>query len=454
MVSAHAGFRSLEHASEWFGQRRWYGDKGRQLVEIRSRFTVEEAVGSSRLVLEVLEIEFAAGESSRYVLVRDPGDVEVDRIEDVEVRAWFLRGFEEGRVLTQSPGELRWSTTDGLATEAGNIATSSRVFRGEQSNTSVVYSDTVMLKLFRKLQPGQNPEVEIGHHLTQNTDFSAFPRLLGSIDLTTNGELTTVAAAQQFIQSKGDAWSWMLDGLANDDFVDIVVQAASTLGRRTAEMHAALASAEKGEFLPEVVDNEYASAMQEESLRELDDTVSQLHARQIDDAHVLGESLKRSLVDLRHLQGTYRIRIHGDYHLGQVLRTTDEDFAILDFEGEPSRSLEERRAKASPLRDVAGMLHSFDYLAEAARRRYPYAEPKRFEALRRSARQAFTTGYTATVDGSALLAHGLDPQGRQRLLVAFEVHKSLYQARYELRNRPDWLDIQLAGLRRLAGTDQ
>ena len=143
-------------------------------------------------------------------------------------------------------------------------------------------------------------------------------------------------------------------------------------------------------------------------------------------------------------------RIHGDYHLGQVLRTLDDDFAILDFEGEPSRPLEERRAKASPLRDVAGMLRSFDYAAETLRRANG-ADPVAVDAWYRAARDAFMAGYDDTVAGDAVLRRGWDPDSRPAVLAAFEVHKALYEARYELNNRPDWLDIPLNALRRIAG---
>lgn len=450
MDNAHAGFRSLEHASEWFGQRRWYGDKGRQLVAIQSPFAVEKTVGGSAVRLEVVEIEFAAGETSRYVLFRDPENVEADRIEDAEVRSWLLDGFLEGRVLTQATGELRWSTTLELAAQAGDIASSSHVFRGEQSNTSIVYADTVMVKLFRKLQAGQSPEVEIGHHLTHNTGFKAFPRLLGSIELRSNGDIATVAAAQLFIPSRGDAWSWLLNGLADADFAVQSSAEMGKLGRRTAELHIGLSNGTGPAFAAEKISHSQAEALYQGVLVELNDTIARLDAHGVPDAGSLGSSLRSALDDLRLLEGTYQIRIHGDYHLGQVLRTEADDFAILDFEGEPSRPLNERRAKASPLRDVAGMLRSFDYAAESARRRFPSEPSENFRRWRTTARQAFVEEYTSTVQGSRTLTSGIDPERRRRLTAAFEVHKALYEVRYELGNRPDWLDIPLDGLRRIA----
>lgn len=157
---------------------------------------------------------------------------------------------------------------------------------------------------------------------------------------------------------------------------------------------------------------------------------------------MLGARLESALDALLELEGTMITRIHGDYHLGQVLRTTDDDFAILDFEGEPTRSLAERRAKASPLRDVAGMLRSFDYVAGSLRREEPDRSLESIRAWARAARGAFLEGYARTW-GAAL-----DP--RHPLLAALELDKAVYEATYEARNRPTWVAIPLAAISRLA----
>lgn len=451
MTNSHAGFKSVEHASEWLGHCRWYGDKERRIDDLDSRFVVEALVGSSTVRLETVEIHFASGEPSRYVLLRDADNVEADLIEDAETRTWLLDGFAEGRILRQPGGDLQWSTTDNPGRRTIDFAKSSRVFRGEQSNTSIVYANTVMLKLFRKVQSGQNPEVEIGQHLTKNTDFTGFPRLLGSIDLHANGEVTTIAALQQFVPSKGDAWLWLLEGIGDAEFAAQSVEEMGKLGRRTAGLHLALARGTDESFAPKQISRTQASALHRESLVELDDTLLRLDAHGLADVESLGTWLTTALEGLRQLEGTWQIRIHGDYHLGQVLRTDADDFAILDFEGEPSRSLVERRAKASPLRDVAGMLRSFDYASESARRRYADIPDSGFDRWRTSARRAFVEEYTSTVQGSQPLTSGMTLERRQRLTAAFEVHKALYEVRYELGNRPDWLDIPLNGLRRIVG---
>ncbi|MDQ4044812.1 MAG: alpha-amylase, partial [Chloroflexota bacterium] len=159
-----------------------------------------------------------------------------------------------------------------------------------------------------------------------------------------------------------------------------------------------------------------------------------------------------SLDAFLQLEGTMITRMHGDYHLGQVLRTEDGDFAILDFEGEPTRSLAERRAKASPLRDVAGMLRSFDYAAETARRTEG-GERAGIDKWYADSRNALLHAYTDTISSDDELMRGWNAQSREDVLAAFEVHKALYETRYELNNRPDWLEIPLNALRRIAGME-
>lgn len=452
-MSLFAGFRSIDNAREWFDDRRWFGDKGREITSLSSRFAIDATVDGSTLRVEMIEVGFAEGDASRYLLLRSADDPAVDRIEDAAVRSWLISGFGEERSVTGSDGELRWSVTD-ASTAWWDIAGPSRVFRGEQSNSSIVYGDSVMLKLFRKMRSGENPEVEIGRHLTMHSDFKAFPRLLGTISLAQGDRATTIAAAQQFVVSKGDAWSWWLDGLADPEFATQSVMHARTLGERTAQMHAALANGAARCFEPELIAVNYVDEVHGDALRELNDTLGLLEGRAGLDVAGLRASLSRNLTNLKELEGTFRSRIHGDYHLGQVLRSVDGDFAILDFEGEPSRSIEDRRAKASPLRDVAGMLRSFDYAAETAIRRYPGDTSNRFSVWRSSVRQAFSDGYASEAQASQQLMAGLDLERRQRLIVAFEVHKALYEVRYELWNRPDWLDIPLNGLQRIAGLSQ
>lgn len=444
-----------DQATRWLGERRWYGDKGRDIRELAMTFGAEATVNSRAVRIELIRIAYVTGPPSTYLLVRGHGDSGVsdrDCIEDADVRTWLMEGFQVDREVEGTDGVLRWSGSDELRSVSDGIRESSRVFRGEQSNTSIIYGEQVMLKLFRKIQPGRNPEVEIGEFLTGQTDFDAFPRMLGTIDLVRGDESTTIACVQQFIASKGDAWTWMLDELTSAGGAEGVADAPVVLGQRTAGLHAALALGTSPAFVPELFNVAETESVHDAAVRELEQTIALLSEHGVSDVGRLRDALAPRLADLRLLTGTYRTRIHGDYHLGQVLRTNRGDFAILDFEGEPTRSLQERREKASPLRDVAGMLRSLDYLAEAARRRSPDASADAFVSWSESARQAFIAGYTTTAQGSPTLARGLDPDTWKRVVAAFEVHKALYEARYEVGNRPDWIDIPMQGLWRLAGT--
>jgi trehalose synthase-fused probable maltokinase len=308
------------------------------------------------------------------------------------------------------------------------------------------------MKVFRKLREGMNPEVEIGEFLTIHTEFRAFPRLLGTIDLEDGDTVTTVAAVQDFVPSVGDAWSWITERIGDPEIRARTIEAARRLGVRTGEMHIAFASGRSDGFVPEVASGAYADAVRAESLAELNDTIDQLGRRGVGGSKALGVALEGALDALTDLEGTMITRIHGDYHLGQVLRTRADDFAILDFEGEPTRSLAERRAKASPLRDVAGMLRSFDYAAETGRRNTE-GDTASIDAWYGSSRDAFMDGYDATVRENSTLMRGWERGARPAVLAAFELHKALYEVRYELGNRPDWLEIPLNALRRIAGVD-
>ncbi len=441
---------SVQHLAEWLSERRWYGEKARSLTTVQPVFRARTSEGGHAAEIEIAQLGFAHGTDASYLLFRAASEPGEDGIESREFRDWLLAGFVEGRVLQGETGaRLQWN----LMARPDEIPTgddaSSRVFRGEQSNTSIVYGDRVILKVFRKIREGVNPEVEIGEFLTRNTSFQAFPRLMGTIELQAAGEVTTVAAAQAYIPSVGDAWAW-ITGRINDPGVrPATVEAAKVLGARTGEMHVAFASGKEDAFAPEVAPGAYAEAVASEARLELRDTIDQLEARGVAGASQLGGALDTSLDSLRSLEGTLITRIHGDYHLGQVLRTSDEDFAILDFEGEPTRSLAERRAKASPLRDVAGMLRSFDYAAETARRSAGGVESNDIDEWYTAARASYLDGYDEVVRHSSSLMQGWRAGGRDAVLAAFEIHKALYEVRYELGNRPDWLGIPLNALRRI-----
>jgi maltose alpha-D-glucosyltransferase / alpha-amylase len=441
----------IQRLARWLDDRRWYGDKSRVLSGAETIFRTEVPLMRDQVAIELTRLRYTSGPDADYLLVRSSDAPDEDGIESPSVRAWLLSGLGEARNLEGSDGwHLRWAPVIEGESPDSELAHESRVFRGEQSNTSIVYGDQVMMKLFRKLREGVNPEVEIGDFFTQHTDFTAFPRLMGTIELVKDDAVTTVAAVQQFIPSVGDAWTWITERIADPGIRESTVEAAHVLGVRTAEMHVAFASGKSDRFVPELASGAYAEAVRAEARSELHDTIEQLQRRGVAGASALGERLEASLDALLGLESTMITRIHGDYHLGQVLRTRDGDFAILDFEGEPSRSLAERRAKASPLRDVAGMLRSFDYAAETARRSVEVGNTSEIDAWYEASRSAMLEGYDSTVRGNSTLMRGWEAGERASVLAALEVHKALYEVRYELSNRPDWLEIPLNALRRIA----
>jgi trehalose synthase-fused probable maltokinase len=445
------GTSEVSALASWLANRRWYGEKARELIDATTISHVRSTIESMDIEFELVRLAFSSGDDASYLLVRHNMDEDADGIEHDAVRAWVMNGFAEARSLIgDHGGRLQWIASAELSQRASEVASQSRVFRGEQSNTSMVFGDRVMVKLFRNLRPGVNPEVEIGNFLTAHTDFRAFPRLLGELDLELAGEGTTIAAVQEFIPSVGDAWGWITERIDDPTIHESTVIAAGVLGQRTGELHVAFSTGEAPAFVPEQADRAHAESVLQASQRELRQTVDDLRRAGIEGAEDLGSALETALAALLELDRTVITRIHGDYHLGQVLRTEDDDFAILDFEGEPARSLEERRAKASPLRDVAGMLRSFDYAAETARRSPRGMSTTDVDSWYRRSRDAFLDGYFTAIVNCEILQRGWTDQSRASVLAAFEVHKALYEVRYELSNRPDWLDIPLNALRRLA----
>jgi maltose alpha-D-glucosyltransferase/alpha-amylase len=379
----------------------------------------------------------------------------------------------------------------------------SRVGTAEQSNTSILYGEKLILKLFRRLQPGENPDVEIGRFLTEVARFPRIAPFLGEITMTNaGGNATTTAMLQGLVANQGDGWTWFLDQLAG--FFRSVAQlpappetiqptllnlqrpgpsvcqnmksaleAAALLGRRTGEMHLALATPTQDQafcaehFQAADLDQD-AQRLQTQLAQAVDTLKSRFSA--LDDATA---DLAVQFLARRHeffarahtLTGLKaagkRIRIHGDYHLGQTLRTPGSkgdahdnagDFVILDFEGEPARTLAERRQKQSPLKDVAGMLRSFSYAAYTGSDRFlgetSGADPAQVTAWARcwehSVASEFLRSYTEVIGIKPDLLP--PPEQAQTLLSVYVLEKALYELMYELNNRPQWLRIPFAGV--------
>jgi maltose alpha-D-glucosyltransferase/alpha-amylase len=374
----------------------------------------------------------------------------------------------------------------------------SRVGSAEQSNTSLLYEKQLILKLFRRMQPGENPDVEIGRFLTEVAHFPRIAPFLGEISMTApNGEKTTVAMLQGLVANEGDGWQWFLDQLsgyfaavtelgvapdaAGPSFLsdraprpealktaEASLAAAALLGRRTAEMHLALAAqTDDAAFAAEPFtaddlarDAHRIDVQITSTLEALKSKLSTLKDLTADDAALLLSRrinlFARANAITDATAGGQRIRIHGDYHLGQTLRTPEGDFVLLDFEGEPARLLAERRQKQSPLKDVAGMIRSLSYAAYSGLdqhmaanpdlARSPAAENLNAWAIfwQNSTSSEFLRAYRETIAVNPYLLPSAVQS--QALLAAYLLEKALYELLYELNNRPAWLRIPLAGI--------
>ena len=380
---------------------------------------------------------------------------------------------EEGR-LTFTRGE----TLIRIAPEAGEP----RLLSAEQSNASIAFSDRLILKLYRRLRPGVQPEIEIARFLTEQTDFDATPQLLGTMEWEDpDGAVTTLASVSAFVGNQGDAWTYVTealdrdmdrretgDGDAGTGILGGPLDLGTVLGRRTAELHRALSSGPQGStfaMAPMTTDDvaQLVRTVRAEAAATLD-RLDRQAARLEDGSRDLAEAVlaQRDTLDRRIAAARGmapsggRCRIHGDFHLGQVL-VVQTDVAIIDFEGEPSRPLEERVARTSPLRDVAGMLRSFDYAlwSTIQRRRELSSDPDRMLAgvgdWRAGTQGAFMQAYRAGMAGAPV--HPDDPTVERALLDLFLIQKAAYEVDYEMAMRPNWVDLPLRGLLSLIEQD-
>jgi trehalose synthase-fused probable maltokinase len=322
------------------------------------------------------------------------------------------------------------------------------LLRGEQSNTSLRFGDALILKLFRRVQFGPNPEVEIGRFLTERTQFRGTPAVVGSLDYQSPaGQTASLALLQTFQPNRGDAWKTTLERLRDvlqGADAQPSVQALARLGATTGALHVALAQPGGGpDFDPERIDEHDVAAWRGAMHADIEQVVQALSKRSIP---IDAQLLMRRVDGIQALRGALKTRHHGDYHLGQVLETPEGEFVVIDFEGEPSKPLAVRREKRSPLRDVAGMLRSFDYARHAALRAGDADDAQRRQratAWYDAVRPAFLGAYLDAVRSSApeLLPAEVEPALR-----ALETEKAAYEVLYELNNRPDWLPIPLAAL--------
>lgn len=448
---------------DWITSRRWYGDKARPVERAIVLYARYVAVDEVTWFLTVTEFSYQWGPSSRYFVPFTLGE-ESDLAETGDASAspaflrWFIEGFAEGRDLGDDV-HWRWRT---IGDEFPDTATvdfeHARPVSAEQSNTTVLFGDAFIGKIFRKVPPGLNPDLEIGEFLAAGEGFEHVPELFGVIEIVDNAELTAIAAVQEFVPNVGDGWNWLLRSLegADDAKRQQLVADVGLLGRRTAEMHIALAQDDGNDaFRPVEIDHDAAEAIVQRVIAEMDASVEGLtkFVAPEDLAHMHGQ-LGDMMGSAWTMVGTLLTRVHGDYHLGQTLRTPDDDFMIIDFEGEPSRSMDERRQKLPPIKDVAGMVRSLDYAGATLMQADVDAATRRaLEAWVEEATDAFVHAWRTTVLEQAPSLAPEDQATFDAVLNLFVAEKALYETRYELNNRPDWLWIPLNALKRLAGME-
>jgi maltokinase len=437
--------------------QRWFGAKSRDVLDARVVTAAVAPGGPPLLALAVVEVRFSLQTHELYQLALGFRPTEEGWTEAVveETGGWTVYdAMADPQLVRELVGLMRRGAS--VALPEATIAFRSvgdaqgngdlgrvRPMGAEQSNTSVVLDERLVLKLYRRLEAGINPDLELLRFLTER-GFEQIPALEGSAELEGRPMDATLAVLQRFVRSQGDGWDLTLDTLASDP--GWLPSRAGRLGEVTAALHTALGSdANDPAFAPEEPSIEALALLSASVDEEIELVFLHLPEREgLEPIAGRGEEVRDRLRLLSSTGPVGRvIRHHGDYHLGQVLWSEAGDWVVLDFEGEPARSLPERRRKRSPLRDVAGMLRSFAYAASALPLLRGGEAPADWETRCRS---AFLDAYLATVEPS------LVPSGETavaRLLSVFELEKAVYELRYELDNRPDWVEIPVAGILRI-----
>ena len=506
---------------------RWFGSKGRTMGRISIIDRLPLSDGDVTVYLLFVEITYAEGgaevvmlpihyldmESARHLLEESPQSVITrlivggregllyDGAYSVSLHMALFKTVARGKKIKLRGGELTGRRSRAFRTllAGTGVPESSTVLKAEQTNTSIIFDNSYILKLYRRTVEGANPEAEIGLFLTDHIHFEGVAPLAGTLEYRRNdGEPVTIAMLQGYIPSQGDAWTYTLDELArfydhvlskkgevpgasplplslyDVDFAAVpplmqeliggfYLEMVALLGKRTGELHLALASRpEEPAFSPEPYSILYQRSVYQ-SMRSLARKVFSSLGRNI--GRFTGETGQEAqrVLDaeqdiLRQLHkfldrkfSAMKIRIHGDYHLGQVLYT-GKDFIIIDFEGEPARTMSERRIKHSPLRDVAGMIRSFHYAAHAVLLQQLHLRSEDVplldewaEAWYRSVSRVFLHAYLNTVAESTFIPG--ERQDLEIMLDAFLLEKAIYELGYELDNRPGWVRIPLRGIR-------
>jgi maltose alpha-D-glucosyltransferase/alpha-amylase len=462
-------------------QQRWFGSKARTIATCEVEDWAALPGPGAEVVATIAGVSYSDAPSERYslLLVRRPdalgspplgrlasrhGEWIVDGATDPEAIRALLRSFANvGAIPTHRGGILRYADASAAARQLladDNVTV--KAVGNEQSNTSVRVGSTLVFKLFRRLESGENPELEVARFLTSHTKFSAMAALEGSLTyVPPAGEPATMGILQTWIDNQGDGWRHVLAALGEYRHTRrTAVSLASDitrLGSITADFHAALESDHStATFRPEPVQPSdidgwsaqvatrlaRARALTETQLRKWPDEARRLGASFLSKAR-----LSRSMPfhDAGAPASFRKIRIHGDYHLGQVLKTRS-GFVIIDFEGEPAAPITARKQKHCALRDVAGMLRSLEYAIETASDDRNTAEGFRMQL---GLRESFLDGYLRSTAVHGMTSIPSDRTSIARWLAFFEFDKALYELEYEANNRPGWVHIPLRGILRI-----
>jgi trehalose synthase-fused probable maltokinase len=506
---------------EFLAKQRWFGGKARHIVSTEVIDIVPMQREGVEALLLVVAVRYAAGRDETYAVpvvsledvsstkrdcvllqlqnASDRGVVLVDASSNADLLALLLFSIDHEMAFRGEQGQLRGFRSKGLPRFSADsrVAANPTLLRGEQSNTSVIYDQLFILKLFRQLEAGVNPELELGTFLTEKAHFPQVPQLLGYLEYRDpTGQPITQAILQSFVPNQGDAWRHMTKSVAafyeltrqhSHEYRDPVTfrrgaaadqqlprfaraplqpdsAAAALLGKRTAELHLALASDRTDPaFAPEPFTVEFQQQFRESLLQRVSATLRLLSARRSQlsrEVWSTADNIQHQESEIKDVFGRIlnrpihaaRTRIHGDYHLGQVLYT-GSDFVIIDFEGEPARPLAERRTKRSPLQDVAGMMRSFHYAAFAPLlgASGPAATGEQFQRLRLWAEawsawlaSRFLAEYLKRSGGAPYLP--ANPDELHDLLKLHLLEKAIYELNYELNNRPTWVGIPVEGI--------
>ena len=509
--------------AEFLQKQRWFGAKARRIESTRLLDWSWLLQGAAPCALVLVQVVYAGGGEDTYFLplavtLGAPSEALAQAHPDAVVTAVrhrsgagllhdglvddaaclaLLEAIGKGSELAGRQGVIRAFPAAAFDDLRGEPSSTLKVARSsaEQSNTSILFGGRLILKLFRRLEEGPNPDFEIGRYLTEKAGYERVPRLAGGIEYSRAGAgTTTLAMLQELVANQGDGWKLTLEELARyyeqvsllrtspeglpdgtlvelaseevpeaaRDKIGIYLDSAAMLGRRTGELHLALAAdSSDPAFAPEP----FTSADLDQLLAGLRDHAAQVFGTLkaslpslpddvVDRAAMVLAQRRRLLNRFRDLERSglqaARIRIHGDYHLGQVL-WVEHDFILLDFEGEPAHSLPERRLKQPALKDVAGMLRSYSYAVYAGLLNYTTRRAEEYDRLlpwatfwEKWTSVAFLRAYLETTRGAAFLP--ADPNQFQQFLDAFLLDKALYELGYELNNRPTWVRIPLRGI--------